>query len=151
MTKVTFIPETQMPQPAPKPAGSTSDGFQNALNQAIQHQTRSNDNSGIITPLREICPLNFRNEPDTGSETSLLSKTDKLLELLDQYSSRINDPQQTLKDIEPLMNAIRDQSDELVKESDSGLNDDSQLREIARQCVLTATIECYKFNRGDYI
>ena len=151
MIKINFIPETSMPQPSSKPAGSTSGVFRSTLNQAIQNQTTSNDGGCIIPSLGEISSPAYLNEPVSGSETALLSKTDNLLELLDQYSAKINDPHQTLKDIEPLLNAIRNQSDELVKESDSGLNDGSRLREIARRCALTATIECYKFNRGDYI
>jgi hypothetical protein len=70
--------------------------------------------------------------------------------LLDDYRKQLADPAITLRSIEPLMNSIIKEKDQLSSLLDSIPNDDG-LKDIVNRTLITASLEVIKFNRGDYI
>jgi len=77
-------------------------------------------------------------------------KTDKLLDMLDTYSARLQDPAVSLKAIAPMLSDIQENAGDLMQESKKLTQADAGLKKIASQTVLTAQTEYLKFQRGDY-
>jgi exonuclease VII small subunit len=73
-----------------------------------------------------------------------------LLDLLDDYRSKLADSQETLKDIHSLISQIEEEKEQLTPVLDS-LTDGDELKNILNQTLVTASLEVIKFNRGDYI
>ena len=133
--------------------------FENALTQALdqagqagQEQTKEPNTSGMgitmATALGEI--------PSPGlqlqEQSSIVSgKTDMLLGLLDAYSSKLEDPAVSLKNIAPVLEKINQNADSLLKESMSLDSEDQALKNIATQTVIAARTEYARFQRGDYL
>ncbi len=78
-------------------------------------------------------------------------KTDKLLEMLDSYSSKLVDPAVSLKSIAPVLEEINDKAAGLLKETQFLTDADTALKKIATQTIVTAQTEYLKFQRGDYL
>jgi hypothetical protein len=72
------------------------------------------------------------------------------LNLLDNYRQQLSDPQVTLRTLEPVMNTIAKEKDQLSGLLESLPNEDG-LKHILNQTLITASLEVIKFNRGDYI
>jgi hypothetical protein len=79
-----------------------------------------------------------------------VESVDNLLELLDQYKDQLADPTVTLKTIEPLLNTIAKERDQLAGDLEN-LPKGDRLQDIAHRTLITASLEVMKFNRGDYI
>jgi hypothetical protein len=81
--------------------------------------------------------------------TDVAARTDHLLRQLDDYSRDLEDPRRSLKEMEPLIHAIRDDAQQLL-DAASKAEKDPGLKEIATRVAMTANVEYMKFNRGDY-
>jgi len=77
-------------------------------------------------------------------------QTDKLLGMLDLYSSKLVDPDISLKSIAPVLEEINNNAGSLLEETQNLTNVDTDLRKIATQTIVTAQTEYLKFQRGDY-
>ncbi|MCP4720270.1 MAG: hypothetical protein GY860_12500, partial [Desulfobacteraceae bacterium] len=98
--------------------------------------------------LEEIASTGLRIQ----NQSSIVSgKTDKLLGLLDAYSSKLENPEVSLKSIAPILEQINQNADSLLKESVFLGTGDTKLKEIATQTVIAAQTEYVKFQRGDYL
>ncbi|OQY52901.1 MAG: hypothetical protein B6230_01855 [Desulfobacteraceae bacterium 4572_89] len=78
-------------------------------------------------------------------------KTDSLLELLDAYASKLEDPGVSLKSIAPVLEQISQNADNLLKETASLGTGENGLKDVATQTVVAAQTEYLKFQRGDYL
>ena len=63
----------------------------------------------------------------------------------------MEDPDKTLKDIEPLIDTIKRDASQLLAEAENALPGDGKLKRIAREAAVAANVEYFKFYRGDYI
>ena len=79
-----------------------------------------------------------------------LDRIDNLIGLLDQYRLKLADPGTTLKDIDPIIMKIDQETENLTPVLDS-LPEDEDLKNIFNQTLVTASLEVSKFYRGDYI
>jgi len=79
-----------------------------------------------------------------------VERVEKLLNLLDIYRTQLVDPTMTLRKIEPAMNTIIKEKEQLSSLLDS-LADDDGLKDIVNRTLITASLEVIKYNRGDYI
>ncbi|MCK5418368.1 MAG: hypothetical protein KAI93_07680, partial [Desulfobacterales bacterium] len=75
---------------------------------------------------------------------------ENLLNLLENYRQQLENPNVTLRTLEPVMNTIAKEKDQLSAVLDSMPNED-RLKDILNQTLITASLEVIKFNRGDYI
>ena len=80
----------------------------------------------------------------------LVERVDNLLNLLDNYRDKLADPQVTLRSIEPVINMIAKEKEQLSSVLESLPNED-ELKDIVKRTLITASLEVIKFNRGDYI
>jgi hypothetical protein len=131
--------------------------FDNALTQALgqagqTEPTKETEPPGMgitmATALGEI-PSNGIEIEDQSSIVS--GKTDMLLGLLDDYSSKLENPGVSLKSIAPVLEKINQNADSLLKESISLGSANQELKDIATQTVIAARTEYVRFQRGDYL
>jgi hypothetical protein len=90
------------------------------------------------------------NPLSTQDKNITVERVHNLLNLLDNYRQQLSDPYVTLRKLEPMMNTIAKEKDQLSGLLDSMPNDDG-LKHILNQTLITASLEVIKFNRGDYI
>ena len=81
----------------------------------------------------------------------LTEQTEQLLQKLEEYAAAIENPKKTLAEIEPMIRQIDEQARALDKLAGDSLPPDEELRDVAKQAALTANLEYFKFQRGDYI
>ena len=86
--------------------------------------------------------------PETRETT--VERLDTLLNLLDQYRDQLADPQVTLRQIEPLLNTIAKEKEQLSAVLNT-MPDEDGLKDIVHRTLITTSLEVVKFNRGDYI
>jgi hypothetical protein len=79
-----------------------------------------------------------------------VERLDNLLDLLDQYRNQLADPKVTLRQIEPLLNTISKEKEQLSAVL-NGMPDEDGLKDIVHRTLITTSLEVMKFNRGDYI
>jgi hypothetical protein len=122
-----------------------TDAFENALSSALD-ETEAPMKVAPTNALREIASknLNILNPSDIVS-----GKTDKLLGMLDAYSSKLENPNVSLKNIAPVLEEIKSNAGSLLKET-MNLTADEELKKIATQAIVAAQSEYVKFQRGDY-
>jgi len=86
-----------------------------------------------------------------GSNAEILKRSERVLDLLDEYASGLNDTNKTLKDIEPLVASIKEEADSIQRESQDKLHHDKELERFIKELSVTANVAMFKFHRGDYI
>ena len=79
-----------------------------------------------------------------------VEQIEKALGLLDQFSSALADPSQTLKQIAPLADDLEAESAKLGRLSEE-LPDNAGLKALLNETAVLAGVEAAKFKRGDYI
>ena len=145
-----------IPQPGKAPAKETGsikggDLFRQTLDKALE-PLQDNEAAPLSAPppsLEEVTASGYY--PRTSAlESTLQEKTGDLLDLLDKFSSQLENPDITLKTMEPTIHDLKACADKLMKDTDDAPGD-SPLREIARETAMTADKEYFKFQRGDYV
>jgi hypothetical protein len=151
MTNINPINETNpgfgAPNARPSKTGET-DSFGIALNKALDKTQEPEMEGKAANALMEIASkeLNIINTSDI-----VTGKTDKLLDMLEAYSSKLNDPAVSLKKIAPVLEEINNKAGNLLKDAQLLTDADATLKKIATQTIVTAQKEYMKFQRGDYI
>lgn len=123
--------------------------FKNTLKASVErttHHPAKIQRPPLINPLSAIRfhPLS----PEDKSTT--VERLDNLLNLLDNYRKQLADPQVTLRSIEPVMNTIAKEKEQLSSVLDSLTNEDG-LKDIVNRTLITTSLEVIKYYRGDYI
>ncbi|NVM23535.1 MAG: hypothetical protein HWN68_17350 [Desulfobacterales bacterium] len=75
----------------------------------------------------------------------------KLLDLLEKYAEALNSPQMTLKSIEPMVVRIQQELNGLDVRSILHTGQHDEFARLINQIAVTASVEAFKFQRGDYI
>lgn len=105
----------------------------------VQSTPRANPLGAIrLTPL----------SPEARATT--VERLDNLLNLLDQYRNQLADPKVTLRQIEPLLNTMTKEKEQLSAVL-KAMPDEDGLKDIVHRTLITTSLEVMKFNRGDYI
>lgn len=125
-----------------------TDAFENALSKALDKTEAPEMEAMPTNALREIASidLNIMNLSDIIS-----GKIDTLLEMLDSYSLKLENPNNSLKSIAPVLERIKDNADSLLKETERLTDADANLKNIATRTIVAAQTEYIKFQRGDYL
>lgn len=151
MTKINQLNDTAQSISTPNSSATKpgqTDAFKNALAQAIDSKGADTKKTNSTSGLGEIAPveLNISDQSDIVS-----GKTGKLLDMLEKYVSKLEDPNIPLKSMAPVLEKIKQDAGSLEKET-LNLNDsDKSLKEIATTTIATAQTEYLKFQRGDYL
>ena len=83
-------------------------------------------------------------------EKEAISRLEKFLDIIEEYSDKLNNPNLTPKDISPLISKIESEQRDLsvIAESFAGNN---ELKGLLDAALIRSTTEVIKFNRGDYL
>lgn len=84
-----------------------------------------------------------------SKKTTIIERTERLLDILDEYRHKLSNPEVTLREIHPLIDKIDKQTERLTAQLDS-LPEGDGLREILNRSLITSSLEVVRFNRGDY-
>jgi hypothetical protein len=79
-----------------------------------------------------------------------IGHAERLLNILDDYSSKIADPRYTLKEIHELVVGMETGKASLLPLMES-LPEGDGARDLLNRILVTASVEAIKFNRGDYL
>ena len=125
------------------------DDFKNVLKASVERTAQHPGkikSSPLANPVSAIQfhPLSPENKGVT------VERVDNLLNLLDNYREQLADPQVTLRSIEPVINMIAKEKEQLSSVLESLSNEDG-LKDIVNRTLITASLEVVKYNRGDYI
>lgn len=93
----------------------------------------------------------FMRITDTSAITEVMNKTDLLLSRLDDYAKLLEDPSNTLKDMEPVIDSIKNEADALNADAEKKLPEGSGIKNLVREFTIAANAEYIRFKRGDYI
>nr|NJM02558.1 hypothetical protein [Desulfobacula sp.] len=131
----------------PLKTGET-DSFGTALNKALDKSQETGTEGTPANALTEIASkeLNFISTSDIVSE-----KTNALLDMLEAYASKLDDPGVSLKTIAPVLEEINTEAGGLLKDTQRLTDTDATLKKVATQTVVAAQTEYLKFQRGDYL
>lgn len=123
--------------------------FERILKESVENSTPNPAKTQSTDQMRPVSAvrLNMLSRQDTSGT---VKRVDNLLNLLDRYRQQLANPRVTLRTIEPVMNKIAKEKEQLSATLDSLPNADG-LKDILNQTLITATLEIIKFNRGDYI
>ncbi len=135
---------------AEKPAGK-EDAFSVLLKEAIEGDPSKKPMEGPMKTamISNISPVQF--PPFFAvQENPVAERTEKFLDLLEEYQSKLLDPNLTLRDIHPLLERMETEKDALVPLLDS-LPSGDRLRDVLNNALVASTVETFKFNRGDYV
>lgn len=133
--------------PAKQKQGDLTDAFDSVLSSALE-KTEAGEGETEAMGLEEISAPAFDLMP---LSTTVTDKTDKLLDMLNSYAQQLENPQISLRNIEPVLEEINAEAGALLEDAKFLGEDDSSLKEIATQTAVTARTEYVKFQRGDYL
>jgi hypothetical protein len=142
MTHISIISPSGGRSPRSGGTQGTDKGFGQRLALAIQ------DTQGGVP----AAPPNTLGEiqatlPAGKNGSPAITQAEGLLNLMDAYARQLQDPGKTLRQIAPVLNAMKNQAATLLSASQG----DVQLHAIAKQLAVTAEVETIKFHRGDYV
>ena len=123
--------------------------FKNILKESVEKSTENPSKIQPSTLMDPVSAIRF-NPLSTQDKNITVERVHNLLNLLDNYRQQLSDPHVTLRTLEPMMNTIAKEKDQLSGLLESMPNDDG-LKHILNQTLITASLEVIKFNRGDYI
>ena len=135
------------PSQAKSGKSQPADAFQDALSKALGNKVKTKAESSPSGALKEITSMG----PAVMSPSDIVSgKTDTLLGLLEAYSTKLENPEISLKSIAPDLEKIKADAGTLEKDTQTLSDEDASLKAIATQTIVTAQTEYLKFQRGDY-
>lgn len=123
--------------------------FQKVLQKATQKMAPAG--AMPLTPrgLAEPTPISM--PTDISNQSSILNKTQEVIDLMDNYANSLSDPQKTLKEIEPTLNSFVNEAENVHREYVRHENKSGELTKILDDLRRAARLEQIRFRRGDYI
>ena len=137
------------PEKTPKNEQTTDADFKNILKESVENSTKNPPEIQPTSLLDPVSAIRF-NPLSTQDKNITVERVENLLNLLENYRQQLENPNVTLRTLEPVMNTIAKEKDQLSAVLDSMPNED-RLKDILNQTLITASLEVIKFNRGDYI
>ena len=143
------IAKTGYTAKTPKNEKASEADFKNILKDSLENSTKVPIEVQPTPLLDPVSAIRF-NPISVEDKINTVGRLEHLLNLLENYRQQLENPNVTLRTLEPIMNSIAREKDELSSKLDSMPNEDG-LKDILNQTLITASLEVIKFNRGDYI
>ena len=137
------------PEAIKKNKEPTEKKFGTVLQETIKRSSGVMSGTQGLSMMNNISEVRL-NQFYQNEKTRIIFRVENFLDILDEYHQRLGNPQDTLKDIYPLINSMAAEKEDLISSLNS-LSDGDELKEILNQTLITSSIEIIKFNRGDYI
>jgi hypothetical protein len=126
-----------------------NDDFKNILKASVERTPHHQAKTQPPALMQPISAIKFQPLPPENKSITI-ERLDNLLNLLDNYRKQLADPQVSLRRMEPLMNTIEKEKEQLSSLLDAIASEDG-LKDIVNRTLITASLEVIKYNRGDYI
>jgi hypothetical protein len=136
-----ILAESPNPKPSSVPRGF-GDIFQKVLSGAAPTGAAVAPSSGGVAV--QLSPAG------ASCFGSAVAQVEQFLDLLDDYRSRLVDPQVTLKGLNTAVQAVARGRDALTPLLAATTEDDG-LKDVLNQILATAELEIIRFRRGDYL
>ncbi|MDR1872696.1 MAG: hypothetical protein LBS60_12390 [Deltaproteobacteria bacterium] len=142
------------PQEAQNQSAKTTNGidFASFLNQSAPSSS-SKDLGLINLPQVDIIgqlQVNQAAKAESSSPYGAAEDIEAILNLLDDYSQALANPQNTLKDLAPMADDLGLMAQELGQSSQT-LSASDPLKALSQDTAQVAMVEALKFKRGDYL
>ena len=145
------ILKTQYPEKtsgADKPVGKNE--FSAMLEEAINHEPANTVEGSKKPPMiSSVAQFQF-NTLFAVQNGPIVERTEKFLDILEEYQNKLMDPRATLRDIHPLIERMETEKENLTPVLHSLPTGDG-LKEILNDALITSSLEVIKFKRGDYL
>ena len=123
--------------------------FDEILNDALDGVAREKHAPAKVSPVKETTlPAASVSGP---VDHMVFQKASTILDLLEEYSDALKNPRMTLKGIEPIVTRIERELKGLDVQSIASSGKNHELVNIMNEIVATASVETFKFQRGDYL
>jgi AAA domain len=127
-----------------------ADEFSAMFKEAIDDDPSKNiEGSKKSQMLNSAAQVQF-NTPFAVQNAPLVERTEKFLDLLEEYQNTLMDPRAGLRDVHPLIEKLESEKEALVPLLGS-LPEGEGLKEVLNNALVTSSVEVFKFNRGDYV
>lgn len=132
----------------PSTTDSNDHTFKQTFGKVLENMESSKIENVQPTGLEELSPQSF---PLSDSSAIITDKTEKLLELLELYSSKLEDNAISLKDVDSVLKEITNDVQSLLEKVEKSPDADEKIKSIAKELAVFANTEQIKFQRGDYL
>jgi hypothetical protein len=140
-----------IPCPVPKSTAhekSEGQGFKEILTQTLGTEAPGEMSVSHLKELSGPTRVSLSPVSQMG-KVHVLDRVEHIVDLLDEYRAQIENPQATLRDISPLVQAMQDEQQKMEPVL-TQLGEDDALGRILKQALFTASMEVMKFNGGGY-
>ena len=146
-----ITPENNINEILPKDihkSEKTSDStFENILNNKIEDLKVAKPGIEESLPVNKTANLLLIPPVE---EKEAISRLEKFLDIMEEYSEKLNNPNFTPKDISTLISKIESEQRDLSVLAES-FDKNNELKGLLDAALIRSTTEVIKFNRGDYL
>ena len=146
-----ITPENNINEILPKDihkSEKTSDStFENILNNKIEDLKVAKPGIEESLPVNKTANLLLIPPVE---EKEAISRLEKFLDIMEEYSEKLNNPNFTPKDISTLISIIESEQRDLSVLAES-FDKNNELKGLLDAALIRSTTEVIKFNRGDYL
>lgn len=128
---------------------TTGNGFENQFDECLTKAMDESQGTGVVAGGSEplsITPLHEIMFGQTGDELVPMEKT---LDLMEQLSAALSDPGTTTKSLDPIIQNLDRQAQELLAGA-GDLPQGDRARSLMEETAATAMVQVTKFERGDF-
>ena len=118
------------------------------LDETIAETSQTDTGTRKTAMVESMSGIQF-DSPPSFNEDPIIERTEKLLDTLDNYREKLQNPEVSLEDINPLISEMETEKEGLTSALNS-LPDGDGLKDILNEAMITSSLETAKFNRGDY-
>ena len=134
----------QSPKPAQQRKSEKNSAFSDVLDKTLNGVGHECGSTEVPMPVCGVVPMANASSVDRLT----VQRASSVLNLMEKYAQALRDPKRTLKSIEPLVSQIGTEIQGLKVQ---GREQDAGLSKLVNDIAVTATVEAFKFQRGDYV
>jgi hypothetical protein len=143
------IIKSAYPDKSQKQEQTRNTDFNDILKASVEQTAQNKPKVYASTLMKPISAIRF-NPLSSEDKHIAVERADNLLNLLDDYRKQLADPRVTLRSIEPVMDTIAKEKEQLSSVLES-LSEEDGLKDILNRTLITASLEIVKYHRGDYV
>ena len=136
------------PKKSDKSQGPVNKEFGAILDETIAETSQTDTGTRKTAMVDSMAGIQFDSSLSLN-ENPIIEQTEKLLDTLDNYREKLQNPEVGLEDIKPLVSEMEMEKEGLTSALKS-LPDGDGLKNILNEAMITSSLEVAKFNRGDY-
>ena len=137
------------PKKSDKSQEPVSKEFGAILDETIAETSQTDTGTRKTAMMESLSAIHFDSSPSLN-ENPIIEQTEKLLNTLDNYREKLQNPDVSLEDISPLVSELEMEKEGLTSALNS-LPDGDGLKDILNEAMITSSLAAAKFNRGDYM